>query len=89
MEDLDWKYWESPIFKCTDCGQAIVSLRIGEFVQCGCGKAFVDATPHYVRTSANVEDTGETVTLKYRNRTKEEQDELFRQMMELIDERKT
>jgi hypothetical protein len=52
---------------CTVCESLIVSSYPGEFVQCECGKSFVDQTHHYGRYGGPVELLSERILkdLKY------------------------
>ena len=42
--------------KCKHCGDIIESDGFGKFVQCSCGKCYIDETPYYVRVGGNKGD---------------------------------
>lgn len=51
---------QGPLCECTSCGSEIRSSYKGEFVQCSCGKSFVDWNGYYVKCGGTIvimEDT--------------------------------
>ena len=42
--------------KCKHCGDIIESKYSGQFVQCSCGKIYIDETEYYCRVGGNEED---------------------------------
>lgn len=42
--------------KCKHCGDIIESDGKGKFVQCSCGKIYIDETEYYCRVGGNKDD---------------------------------
>ena len=42
--------------KCKNCGDIIESDGRGKFVQCSCGKIYIDETQYYCRIGGNIGD---------------------------------
>ena len=42
--------------KCKKCGDILVGDKKGTFIQCKCGKCFIDETKYYWRIGGNQED---------------------------------
>lgn len=42
--------------KCKHCNDIIESKYSGQFVQCSCGKIYIDETKYYCRVGGNEED---------------------------------
>ena len=42
--------------KCKHCGDVIESDGRGKFVQCSCGKIYIDETQYYCRVGGNLGD---------------------------------
>lgn len=57
------KWPPKPVW-CVECGTKLRSKFPGEFVQCKCGKAFADQTPHYHRYGGEITDVKPKKTLQ-------------------------
>lgn len=47
------------VYVCQSCHQQIFSRFSGEFVQCECGKSYVDQTKYYIRVGGNAKPVTE------------------------------
>jgi ribosomal protein S27E len=53
---MSWNHGKRTTIKCNHCNDVIYSKTAGQYVECLCGRIFIDQTPQYCRIGGDKAD---------------------------------